>query len=52
MIEPKTFPAVINEIPESLVNIYTLDSRFAFVVYQNGPGQKRNDGRVVCKAFW
>lgn len=49
MIEPKTFPAIINEIPESLVNIYTLDSRFAFVVYHNGPGQKEMMGVSYVK---
>lgn len=49
MIEPKTFPAIINEVPESLVNIYTLDSRFAFMVYQNGPGQKEMMGVSYTK---
>ena len=49
MIEPKTFPAIINEIPESLVNIYTLDSRFTFVVYHNGPGQKEMMGVSYVK---
>lgn len=49
MIEPKTFPTTINEAPESLVNIYTLDSRFAFMVYQNGPGQKEMMGVSYTK---
>lgn len=49
MIEPKTFPVIINEIPESFVNIYTLDSRFAFVVYHNGPGQKEMMGVSYVK---
>lgn len=49
MIEPKTFPEIINEVPESLVNIYTLDSRFAFMVYQNGPGQKELMGVSYVK---
>lgn len=49
MIEPKTFPEKIKEMPESLVNIYTLDSRFAFVVYQNGPGQKELMGVSYVK---
>lgn len=49
MIEPKTFPKEINEVPESLVNIYTLDSRFAFMVYQNGPGQKEMMGVSYTK---
>lgn len=49
MIEPKTFPTIINEAPESLVNIYTLDSRFAFMVYQNGPGQKEMMGVSYTK---
>lgn len=49
MIEPKTFPETITNIPESLVNIYTLDSRFAFMVYQNGPGQKEMMGVSYTK---
>lgn len=49
MVEPKSFPANIMEIPESLVNIYTLDSRFAFVVYYNGPGQKELMGVTFAK---
>ena len=28
-------------IPESLVDVYTLDSRYAFCVYNNGTGQKK-----------
>lgn len=39
MVEPKKFTNNIEGIQESLVNIYTLDSRYAFVVYYNGPGQ-------------
>lgn len=49
MIEPKSFPKEVNETPESLVNIYTLDSRFAFMVYQNGPGQKEMMGVSYAK---
>lgn len=49
MIAPKTFDAEINEIPETLVNIYTLDSRFAFMIYQNGPGQKEMMGVSYTK---
>lgn len=49
MIEPKTFPETVNEIPESLVNIYTLDSRFAFVVYHNGPSQREMMGVSYVK---
>lgn len=49
MIEPKSFPKEVNEAPESLVNIYTLDSRFAFMVYQNGPGQKEMMGVSYAK---
>lgn len=40
MIEPKKFSDNDEGIQESLVNVYTLDSRYAFVVYYNGPGQK------------
>lgn len=40
MIEPKKFPDSVEGIQESLVNVYTLDSRYAFVAYYNGPGQK------------
>lgn len=40
MIEPKKFSDSDEGIQESLVNVYTLDSRYAFVVYYNGPGQK------------
>lgn len=49
MIDPKTFPQKVDEVPESLVNIYTLDSRFAFMVYQNGPGQKEMMGVSYMK---
>lgn len=49
MVEPKSFPADVTEIPESLVNIYTLDSRFAFVVYYNGPGQRELMGVSFAK---
>ncbi len=49
MIEPKKFPKEVNGVPESLVNIYTLDSRFAFMVYQNGPGQKEMMGVSYVK---
>lgn len=49
MIEPKSFPKEVKEVPESLVNIYTLDSRFAFMVYQNGPGQKEMMGVSYAK---
>lgn len=40
MVEPKKFSDTDSGLQESLVNIYTLDSRYAFVVYYNGPGQK------------
>lgn len=40
MIEPKKFSDSETRLQESLVNIYTLDSRYAFVVYYNGPGQR------------
>lgn len=54
MVEPKKFPEDYSlpnyfqssgtkglyHIDDSLVNIYTLDTRYAFVVYYNGPGQK------------
>lgn len=40
MVEPKKFSDTDNGLQESLVNIYTLDARYAFVVYYNGPGQK------------
>lgn len=49
MVEPKSFPPNVTEIPESLVNIYTLDSRYAFVVYYNGPGQKELMGVSYSK---
>lgn len=49
MVEPKSFPDNIAEIPESLVNVYTLDSRFAFMVYYNGPGQKELMGVSFAK---
>lgn len=49
MVMPKEFPETVNEIPESLVNIYTLDSRYAFVVYYNGPGQKELMGVSFSK---
>lgn len=44
MIEPKAFPDSLREQPESLVNIYTLDSRFTFMVYNNGAGQREMMG--------
>lgn len=40
MVDLKKFSDNIDDIQESLVNIYTLDSRYAFVVYYNGPGQR------------
>ncbi len=49
MVMPKEFPITIKEIPESLVDIYTLDSRYAFMVYQNGPGQKEMMGVSYVK---
>lgn len=49
MVEPKSFPSNVTEIPESLVNIYTLDSRYAFVVYYNGPGQRELMGVSFSK---
>lgn len=49
MVMPKEFPETVNEIPESLVNIYTLDSRYAFVVYYNGTGQRELMGVSFSK---
>ena len=49
MVAPKNFPDNIKDIPESLVDIYTLDSRFAFVVYFNGVGQKEALGVTYAK---
>lgn len=49
MVAPKAFPKTIKEMPDSIVDIYTLDSRFAFMVYQNGPGQKEMMGVSYVK---
>lgn len=37
------------EFVGSLVNLYTLDSRFAFCVYHNGPGKKKVLGASYAK---
>lgn len=49
MVSPKSFPDNATDTPESLVDIYTLDSRFAFVVYFNGVGQKEAMGVTYAK---
>lgn len=53
MIDIKTFPNDYSsnewDIDDSLVNICTLDSRYAFVVYYNGPGQKEMLGVSYAK---
>lgn len=49
MIVPKSFPKEIENSTESLVDIYTLDSRFAFVVYQDGPGHREMMGVSYAK---
>ena len=42
MIDIKTdFDDMEDGEPESLVDVYTLDSRYAFCVYNNGTGQKK-----------
>lgn len=52
MIDIKTFPddySTQRDIDDSLIDIYTLDSRYAFVVYYNGPGQKEVLGVSYAK---
>ena len=39
MVWPRDFPENSNPKDESLVNVFTLDSRFTFMVYHDGPGQ-------------
>lgn len=49
MVWPRDFPENSNPKDESLVNVFTLDSRFTFMVYHDGPGQKELMGVTYAK---
>lgn len=49
MVWPRDFPENSNQKDESLVNVFTLDSRFTFMVYYDGPGQKELMGVTYAK---
>ena len=49
MVWPRDFPENSNPKDESLVNVFTLDSRFTFMVYYDGPGQKELMGVTYAK---
>ena len=49
LIEIKTDYDAEDGKPSTYFDLYTLDSRYAFCVYHNGPGQKKVLGVTYCK---